>query len=205
MPAGPAPPRRTAIAARGAGARSGRRAVPAGAFASTSSRGEARAVHAVDSRQLEERQLRSGDGTARRHDGDRGATRRRLRALHSPVQRVGGGARRSAAAGLSRSRSCAAARASGPPRSPAVRRTWRKDDTRLHVDSFPATPSGGRRILRVFSNVNPDGGRARGGSATTSRRWRAASRRSCGCRCRASAICSRWCGSRRRRAPRTTR
>ena len=35
--------------------------------------------------------------------------------------------------------------------------TWRKDDTRLHVDSFPATPSGGRRILRVFSNVHPKG------------------------------------------------
>jgi hypothetical protein len=35
--------------------------------------------------------------------------------------------------------------------------TWRKDDTRLHVDSFPATPSGGRRILRLFSNVNPEG------------------------------------------------
>ena len=35
--------------------------------------------------------------------------------------------------------------------------TWRQDDTRLHVDSFPATPSGGRRILRVFSNVNPEG------------------------------------------------
>ena len=35
--------------------------------------------------------------------------------------------------------------------------TWRKDDTRLHVDSFPATPSGGRRILRVFCNVNPEG------------------------------------------------
>ena len=35
--------------------------------------------------------------------------------------------------------------------------SWRKDDTRLHVDSFPATPTGGRRILRVFSNVNPDG------------------------------------------------
>ena len=35
--------------------------------------------------------------------------------------------------------------------------TWRKDDTRLHVDSFPATPSRGRRILRVFSNVNPEG------------------------------------------------
>jgi hypothetical protein len=35
--------------------------------------------------------------------------------------------------------------------------TWRKDDTRLHVDSFPATPSGGRRILRIFTNVNPEG------------------------------------------------
>src|SRR5262245_64954965 len=35
--------------------------------------------------------------------------------------------------------------------------TWRKDDTRLHVDSFPATPTGGRRILRVFTNVNPNG------------------------------------------------
>ena len=35
--------------------------------------------------------------------------------------------------------------------------SWRKDDTRLHVDSFPATPVQGRRILRVFSNVNPDG------------------------------------------------
>jgi hypothetical protein len=33
--------------------------------------------------------------------------------------------------------------------------SWRKDDTRLHVDSFPATPSGGRRILRLFTNVNP--------------------------------------------------
>jgi hypothetical protein len=35
--------------------------------------------------------------------------------------------------------------------------SWRQDDTRLHVDSFPATPSAGRRILRVFSNVNPEG------------------------------------------------
>jgi 3-deoxy-D-manno-oct-2-ulosonic acid (Kdo) hydroxylase len=35
--------------------------------------------------------------------------------------------------------------------------SWRKDDTRLHVDSFPATPTGGRRILRVFANVNPEG------------------------------------------------
>lgn len=35
--------------------------------------------------------------------------------------------------------------------------SWRKDDTRLHVDSFPSSPTGGRRILRVFSNVNPTG------------------------------------------------
>ena len=50
------------------------------------------------------------------------------------------------------------ARASFRPAEIAGRETsWRKDDTRLHVDSFPATPSAGRRILRVFSNVNPDG------------------------------------------------
>lgn len=35
--------------------------------------------------------------------------------------------------------------------------SWRQDDTRLHIDSFPATPVQGRRILRVFSNVNPEG------------------------------------------------
>src|SRR6185295_6467377 len=35
--------------------------------------------------------------------------------------------------------------------------SWRKDDTRLHIDSFPATPSGGRRILRLFTNVKPQG------------------------------------------------
>lgn len=33
--------------------------------------------------------------------------------------------------------------------------SWRKDDTRLHVDSFPSSPTGGSRILRVFSNINP--------------------------------------------------
>jgi 3-deoxy-D-manno-octulosonic acid hydroxylase-like protein len=49
-------------------------------------------------------------------------------------------------------------RASFRPAEIAGRKTtWRKDDTRLHVDSFPATPSGGRRIVRVFTNVNPDG------------------------------------------------
>jgi 3-deoxy-D-manno-oct-2-ulosonic acid (Kdo) hydroxylase len=33
----------------------------------------------------------------------------------------------------------------------------RKDDSRLHVDAFPSTPTGGTRILRVFTNVNPHG------------------------------------------------
>ncbi len=35
--------------------------------------------------------------------------------------------------------------------------SWRKDDTRLHVDAFPSRPNGGERILRVFCNVNPHG------------------------------------------------
>ncbi len=33
----------------------------------------------------------------------------------------------------------------------------RKDDRLLHVDAFPANPNQGRRILRVFSNINPQG------------------------------------------------
>jgi hypothetical protein len=50
------------------------------------------------------------------------------------------------------------ARASFRPAEIAGRASsWRKDDTRLHVDSFPATPVQGRRILRVFANVNPTG------------------------------------------------
>jgi 3-deoxy-D-manno-oct-2-ulosonic acid (Kdo) hydroxylase len=41
--------------------------------------------------------------------------------------------------------------------------SWRKDDTRLHVDAFPSRPSYGKRILRLFANVNP----------STARVWRA--------------------------------
>ncbi len=33
----------------------------------------------------------------------------------------------------------------------------RKDDRLLHADAFPSSPTQGRRILRVFSNVNPNG------------------------------------------------
>jgi hypothetical protein len=35
--------------------------------------------------------------------------------------------------------------------------SYRKDDTRLHVDAFPANPNQGKRILRVFTNINPHG------------------------------------------------
>ncbi len=41
--------------------------------------------------------------------------------------------------------------------------SWRKDDTRLHVDAFPSNPMHGTRLLRVFCNVNPAG---------ETRRWR---------------------------------
>jgi hypothetical protein len=41
--------------------------------------------------------------------------------------------------------------------------SWRKDDTRLHFDAFPSRPSHGKRIMRLFANVNP----------TASRVWRA--------------------------------
>ena len=41
--------------------------------------------------------------------------------------------------------------------------SWRQDDKRLHVDAFPARPLRGKRILRVFANIDLDG---------TPRRWR---------------------------------
>jgi hypothetical protein len=37
------------------------------------------------------------------------------------------------------------------------RQSWRADDRRLHVDAFPSRPNRGERILRVFSNINPQG------------------------------------------------
>lgn len=35
--------------------------------------------------------------------------------------------------------------------------SWRKDDSRLHADAFPSKPTHGERILRVFTNMNPEG------------------------------------------------
>lgn len=53
-------------------------------------------------------------------------------------------------------------RTSFRPAEIAGRKTsCRKNDTRLHVDSFSATPVQNKRILRVFNNINPYGlGRA---------------------------------------------
>lgn len=33
--------------------------------------------------------------------------------------------------------------------------SYRKDDKRLHIDAFPSAPNQGKRILRVFCNINP--------------------------------------------------
>lgn len=49
-------------------------------------------------------------------------------------------------------------RASFRPAEIAGRKSsWRKDDTRLHVDAFPSSPVYGERIIRMFCNVNPHG------------------------------------------------
>lgn len=35
--------------------------------------------------------------------------------------------------------------------------SYRKDDSLLHIDAFPSSPTKGQRILRVFTNINPHG------------------------------------------------
>ncbi len=44
-----------------------------------------------------------------------------------------------------------------PVEAKGRRSSAKKDDTRLHVDAFPATPMAKKRILRVFSNTNHEG------------------------------------------------
>lgn len=34
------------------------------------------------------------------------------------------------------------------------KKSWRADDSRLHVDAFPSRPNRGERILRVFANIS---------------------------------------------------
>lgn len=44
-----------------------------------------------------------------------------------------------------------------PARVETRSQSWRADDRRLHVDAFPSRPNYGERILRVFTNIHPDG------------------------------------------------
>lgn len=37
------------------------------------------------------------------------------------------------------------------------KQSWRADDRRMHVDAFPTRPNEGERILRIFTNLNPNG------------------------------------------------
>jgi hypothetical protein len=60
--------------------------------------------------------------------------------------------------------------------------SWRKDDRSLHLDAFTSQPVAGRRILRVFSNIDPSGAErewaiAEGGFEDYARRFRASARR----------------------------
>jgi hypothetical protein len=81
-------------------------------------------------------------------------------------------ARLAAMIGRFRTQACALIDAIAPAYKPALRlaptsyrptqvesrvQSWRADDRRLHVDAFPSRPNRGERILRVFTNLNPDG------------------------------------------------
>ena len=44
-----------------------------------------------------------------------------------------------------------------PVEAQARTQSLRQDDRLLHVDAFPSRPSKGHRLLRVFTNINPEG------------------------------------------------
>jgi len=81
-------------------------------------------------------------------------------------------ARLTAMIGRFRTQACALIDAIAPAYKPSLRlaptsyrpmqvesrvQSWRADDRRLHVDAFPSRPNRGERILRVFTNLNPNG------------------------------------------------
>ncbi|HEY8879295.1 MAG TPA: Kdo hydroxylase family protein [Roseateles sp.] len=81
-------------------------------------------------------------------------------------------ARLAAMIGRFRTQACALIDAIAPAYKPSLRlaptsyrptqvesrvQSWRADDRRLHVDAFPSRPNRGERILRVFTNLNPNG------------------------------------------------
>jgi 3-deoxy-D-manno-oct-2-ulosonic acid (Kdo) hydroxylase len=87
------------------------------------------------------------------------ASRRDLEELRALLTRFRDSSSRLARALFPRwARALRTARTSFRPVAAAGRvASWRNDDTRLHVDAFPARPTRGARILRVFVNVNPRG------------------------------------------------
>lgn len=83
----------------------------------------------------------------------------KLAALTAMLDRFGRGAEALVRGLLPRyAASLERARTSFRPAEIAGRTTTpRHDDKRLHVDAFPTRPMRGRRILRLFSNVAPEG------------------------------------------------
>jgi hypothetical protein len=95
---------------------------------------------------------RTGIGGANLADGERKALAALLRRFGRAAEALLGGLFPDYAAHLEMRR------ASLRPVSIDRRRmSDRRDDTRLHVDAFPSQPVQGRRVLRVFSNVNAAG------------------------------------------------
>ncbi len=82
-------------------------------------------------------------------------------AVHAAAQRLVGGFHSSAMRLVSALAPGYAAGMRGAPASLRLQQvegratSWRKDDSRLHIDAFPSRPNRGERILRVFRNINP--------------------------------------------------
>ena len=112
--------------------------------------------HTGDRGQVEERELRPRERAGRWSDGRRAQSSGTPRA-HGPVCGFDPRAARHGSCRPTRGGLHQAKTSLRPVEVSGRRQSWRKDDTRLHVDSFPSQPSCGKRILRVFSNVNPDG------------------------------------------------
>ena len=90
--------------------------------------------------------------------GERGrerAARPRISTPWTNDGRYASAAARSSTASCRATRRTAGGATSFRPCRTGARVSWRHDDTRMHVDAFPSTPVGGRRILRVFTNVDP--------------------------------------------------
>jgi hypothetical protein len=99
--------------------------------------------------------LRSGGGTLRGASG----SEEDLAALRAMLERFAAHSQALVAALFPRyAQQAVPSQVTFRPRAIAGRpSSVRKDDSRLHVDAFSANPTGGARILRVFTNLNPDG------------------------------------------------